>query len=257
MSDYRLVSNHDFFVRDLLRDYCSVYLSIDGQVRRIKRDGNISYAVLHALVGEPVSKGVFWRLKDTAHYLFRSEKNCGEDRYMRVGRLLDWCIGYAFHECCKLREDAFQGQHYAARLIQLSRSDEETRRLSAPLAYLASETSESCARELRRIVNVLREGMRLLVVFLPSAAENCSLARFLVTEQERVRQAFLNLYPQLLAALYQDTPQRMYTLAAVDFMECGRKDEARTWLCRAKELNSLDEDGASILHALDNVDASG
>ncbi len=254
MSNYRLASNREFFVRDLIRDYCTVYLSLAEQVQRYERDGNVSHSVLLTLVGEPSSKGVFWRLKDTAHFLFRSSED-DQSTDARIGRLVDWCIGYAFHECCKLREDAFQIQHYAARLLQISRVDGETRRLSAPLAHLTTETSESCERELRRIVSVLREGMRLLVQLLPSASANCSLARFLVTRQDRVRRAFLNLYPDLLRALYQDTPQRMYTLAAADFMDCGRKAEAGHWLALARQQGFLDEDGESMLRALESAGA--
>ncbi len=256
MSNYRLASNREFFVRDLIRDYCTVYLALAEQVQRYGRDGNVSYPVLLTLVGEPASKGVFWRLKDTSHYLFRTPSEEEQSTDARVGRLVDWCIGYAFHECCKLREDAFQSQHYAVRLLQLSRMDEESRRFSAPLAHLASETSESCERELRRIVSVLREGMRLLVELMPSASSNCSLARFLVTEQDRVRRAFLNLYPDLIRALYQDTPQRMYTLAAADFMDCGRKAEAGRWLMLAREQCCLDEDGESMLRALASASES-
>ncbi|MDO5535925.1 MAG: hypothetical protein Q4F72_00135 [Desulfovibrionaceae bacterium] len=255
MSNYRLASNHEFFLRDLLRDYCTVYLAVDEQVRRFRRDGNVSYTVLNTLLGESSSKGVFWRLKDTAHYLFRNEEGTGGADYAAIGRLVDWCIGYAFHECCKLREDAFQGQHYAMRLMQLSRADQRTMKLAAPLEPLGAQTAESCERELNRILNVLREGMRLLVLFLPSASDNCSLARWLVTQQERVRQTFQDLYPQLVHALYEDCPQRMFTLAAVDFMDCGRTEEARFWLGTAREMGSLDEDGARMLHALDSVRA--
>lgn len=254
MSNYRLASNHEFFLRDLLRDYCIVYLALDEQVQRYRRDGSISFSVLQSLVGESLSKGVFWRLKDTAHFLFRNEEGTGGPQYAGTGRLVDWCVGYAFHECCKLREDAFQGQHYAMRLTQLCRADAQVRDMASPLIPLLDQTAESCARELTRILHVLREGMRLLVCFLPSASGNCSLARWLVTDRDRARHAFDSLYPDLIHALYEDSPERMYTLAAVDFMECGRTAEARYWLSRAQENDSLDEDGEHMLRALESVE---
>ena len=58
-------------VRDLVRDYCTVYLALLEQSNRLSRDKSLSYNVLHALMGEAMRKGVFWRLKDTAHHLFR------------------------------------------------------------------------------------------------------------------------------------------------------------------------------------------
>lgn len=254
MSNYRLASNHEFFVRDLLRDYCTVYLAVLEQQARCKRDGNVSYTQVRTLIGESMSKGVFWRLKDTAHYLFRNEASLkleGERaRYACIGRLIDWCIGYSFHECCKLREDAFQGQHYAARLVQLARQDELANALSAPLMPLSGQTAESVKRELTRILHVLRAGMLLLVRFLPSASENCSLARWLATEEERARKTFQNLYPALVKALYNGHPERMYTLAAVDFLECGRTSEAMALLLHAEELGILDEDGVRMVNAL-------
>ena len=254
MSNYRLASNHEYFVRDLLRDYCAVYLAVAEQHVRCRRDGNISYTVVRTLIGEAMSKGVFWRLKDTAHYLFRNEEwgrlEGSRQKYASIGRLIDWCIGYAFHECSKLREDAFQGQHYAMRLIQLARHDELTQRLAAPLKPLAGQTAESSKRELKRILHVLRAGMLLLIRFLPSASENCCLARWLATDQTRVRKAFQNLYPALIKALYGESPERMYTLAAVDFLDCGRTTEARSLRSHAKDLGCLDEDGDRLLLAM-------
>ncbi len=70
--------------------------------------------------------------------------------------LIDWCIGYAFHECGKLKEDAFQGQHYANRLIQISRSPAVTADMYNPLRGLGGQTSESSSRELSRIMLALK-----------------------------------------------------------------------------------------------------
>ncbi len=254
MSNYRLVSKHESYLRDLLRDYCTVYLSIAEQVRRYRRDGTVSFTVLRSLVGEPLSKGVFWRLKDISHFLFMGEGHGDCQCYAPVGQLVDWCIGYAFHECCKLREDAFQAQHYAMRLVQYTRMEDVAGTLSLPLKHLADETAESSQRELNRIVRVLREGMHLLVRIMPAASDNCTLARWILTEKENVQQAFHALYPGLIRALYGPSPQRMYTLAAADFMDCGRKDEALYWLKEAREAGSLDEDGERMLRALESVD---
>ena len=129
MSERWLLARRAYFVRDLVRDYCTVYLGIEEQNRLFTRDGLVSYAALRDLLGEVNRKGVFWRLKDTAHHLFRqmveqpaedaillwqyagSAAPSGVTVQTPVEALLDWCIGYAFHECAKLREDAFQRQH--------------------------------------------------------------------------------------------------------------------------------------------------
>ena len=254
MSDRWVPARREAFVRDFVRDYCQVFLILAEQAWRFEHDGSMSYSGLRELMGEAMRKGVFWRLKDTAHYLFRNEESVQQDNsaesYTNIGRLIDWCIGYAFHECCKLREDAFQGQHYATRLVQLSCENPLTMRLSAPLMPLAGQTAESVKREITRILHVLRAGMLLLIRFLPSASENCSLARWLATDEERARKTFQNLYPALLKALYKNNPERMYTLAAVDFLDCGRTSEAMALLEHARGIGSLDEDGVRLEDAL-------
>ena len=72
MSGRWLIANKDFFIRDLLRDYCRVCQALNEQDARFSGTGTISYAVLRDLLGEAMRKGVFWRLKDTAHHLFRT-----------------------------------------------------------------------------------------------------------------------------------------------------------------------------------------
>ena len=72
MSERWLLANRAFFVRDLVRDYCMVFRLLSDQRRRFERDGAVSYSALRDLLGEAMRKGVFWRLKDTAHHLFRN-----------------------------------------------------------------------------------------------------------------------------------------------------------------------------------------
>ena len=154
-----------FLVRDLVRDYCQVYEGLEEQRRRFDHEGAVSYSSIRDLLGEAMRKGVFWRLKDTAHHLFRNSQSQTPDKdaillwqysgsrhpdglvsQQPVEALIDWCVGYAFHECAKLREDAFQRQHYANRLAQLGRHQGVTAELYDPLRQLGEQTAESSAR---------------------------------------------------------------------------------------------------------------
>ncbi len=250
MSGLRLAGNRDFFERDLVRDYCGVYLALREQWGRLLRDGNVSHSALNVLLGESVSKGVFWRLKDMAHYLFRGPQPPErEGGAVRLGLLVDWCVGYAFHECLKLREDAYQAQHYAAALTQLARSAEAGREDFESLAPLSEQTAQSSRRELERMLRVLRTGMELLARLLAYSPENCPLARWLVTQSEAAEAAFGPLHGELLEALYGGDARRARTLAAADLLDCGRVAEARELLRRAREGGLLDEDGESLLEA--------
>lgn len=262
-----IVANKAVFVRDLVRDYCQVSAAINEQSRRFVTSGTVSYAVVRDLLGESMRKGVFWRLKDTAHYLFRAAATSPESggisptddsislwqfssgkapdgmvQQSAVEAALDWIIGYAFHECVKLKEDAFQHQHYANRLLQMLRADQEDEESRAdspenssiagqintifpPLLPLTRQTLTSIDRELTRILEVLEYGRSLLITHLRQHCHNRHLARLLVTQEELIRSAFGPQYEGLLTALYPDPDQR-FVLTAHAYVEGGRYQEA-------------------------------
>ncbi len=248
----------DSFVRDLVRDFCSVYATIKEQSGRFDRSQTISYAVLRELLGEAMRKGVFWRLKDTAHHLFR-KKNAGRRGYEDYGmgekslhlletaspnnssanvatassghhssqalveNMLDWCIGYAFHECSKLKEDAFQRQHYTTRLMQLkNRGENHTDIIDALMPYTA-QTRESIARELERILGVLDNTLQLLIVYLRAHGANAPVALFLATHKERVQQTFQTRWDELMQAMYGGDMCTFYLLAVKASLDGGHK----------------------------------
>ena len=296
-----LLANRDFLVRDLVRDYCTVYSLLVDQRRRFDVDGAVSYTALRDLLGEAMRKGVFWRLKDTAHHLFRNSPgieavapggmpaielppqeeapaengNAAEQEQINALRrhadsvlpggagaqkaleaLIDWCIGYAFHECAKLKEDAFQGQHYANRLIQISRSPAVTLDMYNPLRGLGGQTSESSSRELSRIMHVLAHGLRLLSSYLAVERHNAHLARWLASEEDFARRIFGQGYEHLLASLYGNDRERLYLMAARDFLHAGRREPARALLAKASQSGSLGQEGLALLRELDTEASS-
>ena len=265
-----------FLVRDLVRDYCQVYEGLEEQRRRFDHEGAVSYSSIRDLLGEAMRKGVFWRLKDTAHHLFRNSQSQTPDKdaillwqysgsrhpdglvsQQPVEALIDWCVGYAFHECAKLREDAFQRQHYANRLAQLGRHQGVTAELYDPLRRLGEQTAESSARELQRILHVLRHGLFLLLRYLEGQEDNTPLARWLVMEEARARAVFADLYDDLLSALYGSRPQRLYMLAAWDLLEAGRSEEARCMLECAARMGRLDAESLTLLRQLEQLQEEG
>lgn len=270
MNSRWLLARRSFLVRDLVRDYCTVFQLIVEQQERFLLDGTVSYSSLRDLLGGAVQKGVFWRLKDTAHHLFRNAPGTGSPRednivlwqyaasplpdgmsvQSPVEALIDWCVGYAFHECAKLKEDAFQRQHYAGRLAQLGRHEAVEEVLYAPLAVLGSQTSESLRRELERIIHVLGHGLFLLVRYLSQEGDNAPLARWLACERSLVKQVFGELYDDVLYSLYGERPQRLYSLAAEDLMAAGRSIRALALLVDAAQLGLLDEEGQDLLQRL-------
>lgn len=261
-------------VRDLVRDYCAAHAMLTEQLRRFERDGTVSYAIIRVLLGKAVSKGVLWRLKDTAHHLFRTlvpgavtpagtpvPRECG-----LTGELIDWCVGFVFHECIKLREDAYQRQHYANRLLHLQdvwRSAAEQNLQDAatepdalwPLVGLPRQTADSMERELRRILCVLDNGLGLLTRYLEGEADNAPLARWLAMEEERATAVFGERWPHVLAALCGRDGEGLFTLAARDLLAAGRPETALT-LLRAHR-NSLPQAGRALLEHLEDGAENG
>ena len=270
MSGRWLLAQRPFMVRDLVRDYCTVFRLLSEQRTRFAMDGTVSYSALRDLLGAPLQKGVFWRLKDTAHHLFRNAPGTGSPREENimlwqyaasplpegmsvqnpVEALIDWCVGYAFHECSKLKEDAFQRQHYAGRLAQLGRHAAVAEELYAPLAALGQQTAESLDRELERIMHVLSHGLTLMIRYLTHEGDNCHLARWLACEEALARSVFGPLFPVVLEALYPGRPQRLYTLAAEGLMSSGRSGGALALLQQAEERSLLDAEGKHLLQQL-------
>lgn len=272
MNQAWLARRRPAFVRDLVRDYCAAHAVLTGQLRRFERDGTVSYAIVRSLLGEAVSKGVLWRLKDTAHHLFHTavprgepapEADAAPGERAFTGELIDWCVGFAFHECVKLREDAYQRQQYANRLLRL----EDLRQAAPepggprpaegetgpdalwPLAGLPRQTADSMERELRRILRVLDNGLALLTRYLEGERDNAPLARWLAVEEERAAAVFGALWPDLVAALCGGDDERLFLLAARDLLEAGRPETALA-LLRAHR-HCLGEQGLALLRRLE------
>ena len=204
-------------VRDFLRDYCQVCSVLEEQRRRFASSGTLSYAVLRDLVGGDGQDGLFWLLKDSAHHLFR-----GDEENM-AGTLLDWAVGYAFHECVKLMEGAFQYQHYRNRFLEfMERAATREERAVEQLFPLLLQTRESAGHELARILHALSQCRELLARYLAPYGSASQLARLLLEREDLVRRVFGAEYSQLLEALYGKEQERMLLLAAVDFLDGGR-----------------------------------
>ena len=208
-------------LRDFLRDYCQVFNVLEEQRQRFALSGTLSYAVLRDLVGGDGQNGLFWLLKDSAHHLFR-----GDEENM-AGVLLDWAVGYAFHECVKLMEDAFQYQHYRNRFLEFQeRAAAREERAVEQLSPLLLQTRESAGRELARILHTLTQCRELLARYLAPYGSASQLARLLLEREDLVRRAFGAAHPLLLETLYGKEQERMLLLAARDFLDGGRPQAA-------------------------------
>lgn len=212
------------FVRDVMRDFCQVSRQLFNQFDSHEQTGQVSFTFFKELLGEGMNKGQLWRLKDTAHILFRNDQRAG-----KIGPYLDWCIGYIFHECMKLREDAYQQENYRPWFEARYSSPEitpEEQLISQELINVLDQTRESINREISRIKFILFHCRRLFILYLPAHEDNPLLARFLFAQEDLVREVFKSSYPDLITAIYGEEPFSLYELAASSLERGGWKAEA-------------------------------
>ncbi|MFP4588047.1 MAG: hypothetical protein ACLFM3_08375 [Desulfohalobiaceae bacterium] len=240
MSNNWLQNKQDEIVTDILKNFCYVQQTLEQQFQEYKYSGYLDFQLLSDLVGHDMNQGRLWRLKDTAHLLFRYLPDpC------LSGRFLDWSLGYIFHECMKLKEDAYQQQNYAAWFSQLeqdpSRSSQE-REISKNLYQLVSQTKESIRREVNRISYILNICRKIFIQYLPLHQDNALLARFIYTQNHLMRSTFRSAYPKLILAIYGQQQEMLYCLAARSLRQGGWSSSAADALQQALKINPKNPD---------------
>ena len=211
--------NSEAFERDALRDFCLASRSLGRQFRRFAESGAVSFSIIQNLVGEPLNKGLLWRLKDMAHHVFLSPWARSPS-----APLLDWTLGYIFHESLKLMEDAHQRQYYAPRMECMSCKEDNPllAEVEAELAAIQAQTCESIRREVVRLEKLLQLSRKLFCQYFTGCSGHRLLARFIYDNEELVRLAFEEEYPALLEAVYGNMLERMYLEAARSLLDSGR-----------------------------------
>lgn len=211
------------FERDVLRDFCLASGSLRRQFSRFAESGTVSFSIIQTLVGEPLNKGLLWRLKDMAHHVFLSSHARGP-----AGPLLDWTLGYVFHESLKLMEDAHQRQYYAPRVecVSCKKKNPLLAHVEEELADIQGQTLESMGREVSRLQKLLELSRKLFCLYFEGCAGHRPLARFLYDNEDLVRQAFGEDSDALLHAVYGEELELMLVEAARSLLESGRFEAA-------------------------------
>ncbi|THB71996.1 MAG: hypothetical protein D6E12_00235 [Desulfovibrio sp.] len=230
MSKTWLSTKYQDFARDVFRDFCLAGQGLEAQFQEFSLKGKIDFSVIRDLMGEETNKGLLWRLKDTAHHLFRI--NSDNDV---MGRLLDWSLGYIFHETMKLKENAYQVENYSTLLQENHFADlpEPTRSFSRELSPVLEQTRESIEREISRIRFIMDHCRAMFPLYYARHRENPLFARFLFDQNELVREVFQESYAELISIIYNHAPEEMYILAAQSLRRGGWLAEASTALDQA------------------------
>lgn len=225
MSKAWIQAKHSEFVRDLFKFFCQASDQLELLFVKFDENGTVDFDVLKDLVGSEMNKGLLWRMKDTAHHVFRNDPHS-----QLGGKFLDWALGYIFHETLKLKEDAYQKQNYAPWFHRLYEGDlsSSEKDVTDQLFQVLNQTEESMRREIDRIRFIIARCRQLLPYYLRRYSENVLLARYLFSQNELVRSVFADEYEGLILALYGAEPERMYLLASQSLRKGGWVDEAAT-----------------------------
>lgn len=245
--------NHAAFERDVLRDFCQAAARLSEQFARFAATRTVSFPVLRDMVGEPLNKGLLWRLKDKAHHIFL---NAGGAK--PVGLLLDWTLGYIFHESLKLMEDAHQRQYYAPQLESLSDlvHDPELAERMRDLLDIQSQTVESMRREVVRLESLLMQSRKLFCLHFAGRADHRPLARFLHDHNDLARAVFADDYQGLIQAVYKDAPERMHIEAAHSLLESARVEAAARAVDAALADNPFSPEALALKETVDRLGAN-
>ncbi len=211
------------FVRDVLRDFCLASRQLEAQFRHYDADRRLNFEELRDLLGQEMNKGLLWRLKDTAHHLFRNEP---AERL--VGRFLDWSMGYIFHEVIKIKEDAYQQANYGQwfRQVQGSPMPAEESDITRELYKVVDQTRESIEREIARVRFILAHCRRLFPLYLADHKDNILLARLLFEENDLAREVFGSDFASFVRAIYGNEPEIMYVYASRSLRQGGWMEDA-------------------------------
>lgn len=247
MSKHWLEANGLRLMAEILRDFCQVSLTLEEQFARYDSAGNLSYAVLRDILGDQMSRGVLWRLKDTAHHLLRNPRES-----TAAGRLLDWAIGYIFHEALKLLEDTHQHQYYAPSLLGMVEDNPspELKAMARDFSLMAVEIQEDMGRGVGRIRQLLAHARLFFHRCYVGQKDNIYLARLLHDQEDMIREAFAGEFDNLCAAVYGDARQTLFLNAAMSLLHGGRKEQAQSALARAKAIAPEDPRIAPLEEAL-------
>jgi hypothetical protein len=207
---------------------------LERQFIRFDEDGTVEFDVLKDLVGSEMNKGLLWRMKDTAHHVFRNDPHA-----QLGGQFLDWALGYIFHETLKLKEDAYQKQNYAPWFHRLYEGelDNSEKDVTAQLFQVLNQTEESMRREIDRIRFIFAKCRQLLPYYLRRYSDNVLLARYIFSQNELVRSVFDTEYEGLVFAIYGHEPERMCILASRSLRLGGWVEEAKQAMEEAVRVN--------------------
>jgi hypothetical protein len=227
---------------------------LDEIVAKGASTGGIPFASIDSFV-----ESQLFELKEDCHWLFRSQER---DAPMEASTavLFDILVGSLFHQCMKVKENAYQVERYAPKYAALRKA---LQRPDAPkeVETFLREGERIIARSRRMLqqefayaVELFHEATIDLRHVVVENRENPLLARGLF-ENEKLLDAVYGprSLDKLLAEMYGSHPATGYLLAAGSLYEGGWLDRARDLCRRARKLDPRNRQVTQLLNKLNTA----
>lgn len=222
--------NMEALERDLFYAFCEAVSILDEQFLRLKESGTVSYSTLAGLVGEPSQKGLLWWIKDSAHNLLRDAPSTTPH-----GAMLDWSLGYIFHESIKLMEDSRLRQSYVPRVAEFAgiwpKGHEGT---LEQFGKIEGQTERSTILEAARLQKLIDLSLDLFCGYFLDRPRHRPLARLLFDQKKFVQRVFKDKFEAFIESVYGEYPDILYLEAARSLLNAGRIERAEEALNEVK-----------------------
>lgn len=221
---------------EIVRDFIAVHQQMTLLFERF-RAGTLRFDEVRALVADDEASPLF-RLKERVHALFRRDEVGTRGETLRRGEaLFDLAVGSLFHEALKFRENFYQLEVYAPRVLSLRKDDgDEADELLREFEKILRGASERVEESLDEAETLLGQLRRQLVVLLLDAREDKAaglVTRYLITHREEVESVYSEGLEKLLARLH-DHVLTAYLCAIRSQLESARFDEAIKLILEAR-----------------------
>lgn len=181
---------------------------------------------LTLMVGTEVEKGPLWNLKDLCHRIWPE----GQHGQNLDGSLVDWLIGSIFHEAMKLKENIYILNRYGPIAFRFSESHVEGRLSElrqGPLSRLTqmmdintliNRIIVDVVSQMEQLAFLFGQASYLLRIMLPGLSGNMLVIRFLVEQEEAVREIWGETAEELFSDMFCGAPEQGFCAAGRSYL---------------------------------------
>jgi tetratricopeptide (TPR) repeat protein len=210
------------------------------QLLEKNRQGRMYFSDLAKLVDDR-GESILFALKECCQTLFRN----GSSLVSQKEQIFDLTIGSIFHLAMKLREDLYQLEVYGPKFSRLDTAGDRSpgeENLIQGFKKIISRAQESFTEGVEEMGALFQDVFRQFQELLGEYRENGLLARFLLEENDLVKEVFgSDAVDAVFRTLYGSKEAQVYRLAGESYFQSAFYGKAIKAFSRALEKSPGDE----------------